>query len=382
MTERDKWHVVDHQPEKDSLMQHSRSDGSLEPYRALLHELVTQMVTERKVIASPEMDYAECLYKIASYIRQTDGYNALVAGGVHDRKSVADLLDTLEIERLPEVPKKDHETVMVLGGPGSGKSAILRRLIDQNWDAYSNAAVIDPDNFRYILFTADGSDQGHKLQDHGAITQKEIKMLMNGILNRVSEKLEQGHCPNIVVDTVFPWGDRLDALKNSSKVWAYIASAPIEECLDRTFNRAKSGLLRSVDTSYLIRANRGISQMTPELFTLNNIEFQLYDTSGACGVKIRKIADYDSKDGTLHVHDKNAFYDFTRRQHCQMAARSEKELYAGCPGKKEVLHRAVETYRAKGVEIVFDEIPAKDPSLDDAAKQKKTTPGFGRSQLS
>jgi hypothetical protein len=148
----DAWNISNEVKEgADSLRIHSLDDGTLKPSRQLLHELIIQAVTERKVDSNPNIPYSLQLYDLVEKITSSEAYKELENNGNFTRENVAFLLDQSDVTRLPSVRSSDQVTIMVTGGPATGKTALIAGVMEEHHQITDNAVKINPDDYKAIL---------------------------------------------------------------------------------------------------------------------------------------------------------------------------------------------------------------------------------------
>ena len=89
----------------DSWARNVDANGQLLPERALLHEMIVQAVTERRIQIDPARDYDEQLYRNINELRNSDHFAELAESGSFTRADVTAMLDDIGLERLPTVPQ-------------------------------------------------------------------------------------------------------------------------------------------------------------------------------------------------------------------------------------------------------------------------------------
>jgi dephospho-CoA kinase len=349
-----KWHMVQKGEEDPndpgSLGLHSDSRGNLFAYRDLLHETIAQLVTERKIIDEKGIPFGIDLYRVVCFIQESTAYNELVLSGESSPAAVSAVLDSLNFPRLPEVARENHQTTIIIGGPGCGKSTFLNKMLEQNEMVYSDA-VFAPDELRFVLYASNGTDSHYSLEDHAGATQKELTVLGDRILQKLKDKLDQGAAPNVLMDISTFAGLRREVAEKSSKTTLYMMSAPVEICLERVLERTHKGMKRGVPTGKLIEKSKQASDALPSTFSMKNLEMRIYDTSRTKESGLTRIAEWDEKKRQLNVIHYEAFYDLCKRSFCNPLAKSEAELYANCPDEKQVIAHARKAYAAYGVAL-------------------------------
>lgn len=378
MTE-SKWHMVqkgeENPDDTGSLGLHTDSRGNLFSYRDLLHETMAQLVTERKIADDKGIPFGMDLYRVISAIQQTPAYNEMILAGESSPAAVSALLDDLNFERLPEMSRKDHQTTVIIGGPGCGKSAFLNRMLEEGRTNYAEA-VFAPDELRYTLYASDGTDTHYTLENHAGATQKEVTLLGDRILQKLIDKLEKGAAPNILMDISTFAGLRRKVAESSSKITMHMMSAPIEVCLERVLERNRKGLKRGVPTGKLIEKSKQASDDLPGIFTLKDLKLYIYDTTGRDKNGMKKIAEWDGKMRQLNVLHYDAFYDLCKRSFCNPLAKSDAELYANCPNEKQVIEHARRAYAAYGASLNIP-LPGAEAFGQTAANNRRNNDGLG-----
>lgn len=167
---------------ENSLTRFLGADGGLSPQRLVLHELIAQVVSERRVLFV-DADYQQNLKDIIDDVVQRPAYQALEQAGDHSLEKISAVLDEMGLERLP-LHARPEQVMMITGGPGTGKSKMAEDLADQNPEIYRNAVRIDPDHYKGLLA---GSDNLGMI--HAEYTHEESSIIARKIMGRLDERI-------------------------------------------------------------------------------------------------------------------------------------------------------------------------------------------------
>lgn len=96
----------------DSIARFSRLGGDLHPQRLVLHELIVQTVSERRVFTGDELEYKDHLVKIIDDAKLTPDFQKLEKSGDYTPEKISAVLDELGLERLP-VHDRAKQVMMV-----------------------------------------------------------------------------------------------------------------------------------------------------------------------------------------------------------------------------------------------------------------------------
>ena len=108
----------------DSKARFSGPNGNLYSQRLVLHELIVQAVSERKILSSSSNKYDATLENVITDALELKSYQELEKTGNYTSNKMSAVLDELGLERLP-LHDRAKQVMMVTGGPGTGKSSLV-----------------------------------------------------------------------------------------------------------------------------------------------------------------------------------------------------------------------------------------------------------------
>lgn len=362
------WNVVSvSKPHADTLEKHTDpANNKLKPHRQLLHELVTQLVTERDIYDPADLKpYGIQLFNFVENLSRTDAYKALEKNGLYDRQTVSLYLDGLRVNQLPAAASGSHTTIMITGGPGTGKSALAQRMAKEHEGIFSKAARINPDDYRAIL--ADPTEYGSSYAD---AAQQEMYQLFNKISKRLKKAVKSGSAPHIVLDIVAPTEPRMQMARNSSKLILVAATVEPEIALKRAFERGKTEIDRGngkkrpgriVPSKVVLEGSRKASEAFANGFTHPNAEIKIFSTDVPVGEPQILVAEKSANDYNLNVNDPDRFTEFMMHESLNEHANSSKDLY-GERVSLESLATSIGKYTSQNINLRLIG-PKGDPAL-------------------
>lgn len=359
----DKWNVVIDRHAVGSTMQShgiTTADGKkdVNPARQVLHEAIVQIVSERNVNQFPQgNDYESKLEKLVGSLQHNPQFKELESRSSPDPKKISEILDGMGVKKLP-LHAKSEQVMMVTGGPGTGKSDILKGIRSDRPDVYNNAAQINPDHYRNLL--ADFDKLG---AIHSTFTQDEASLLTDKIMKRIGDKMDAGKpAPHVVVDIASPTKERMDFAKKFDQMTAVAGTAPIDVTVQRAYERGVQNgeaVGRVTPTRVVLAGAAYTSREMPNVFEHPNLDFRMVNADVPRGQPANLVADWDNKTRSLNVVDHNRFIDFAERQNINTYAKSSKELFVD-PKTGEALKRspttiipALQPYLNNGITINF-----------------------------
>lgn len=331
----------------NSLEANSLPNGDLMPERQGLHELITQVISERRVDVNPQMDFDEQLHNTIREIVDSDAYKALVESGDVSRENISQLLDNQGMDRLPVVDPSQHATMLVTGGPATGKTALVERLADSAPEVFNDAVRLNPDDLKALL--ADPAIFG---MDYDEMAHKEATGLADAIIERLHENLLDGGAPHAVLEGAAPNAEKMALAMDSNRLVVVGGTLPPEIALERSYERhLRTG--QDVPTEGVLAGAQKVPSRTPMVFEHGNLEFQMYDTNVPFGEPQRLIATFDSETNRLTVTDPDAFIDFIERQGLNKGATSPEALFDDANRTPETISGHMQSYLEQGIEIDF-----------------------------
>ena len=264
--------------------------------------------------------------------------------GEFTREDVSKLLDSAGYEKLPEVPRSEHITAMVTGGPATGKTGIFDELQMQKPELVENSVRINPDDYKAIL--ANPAEHGRAFAD---MAHRESSLLSKEILARLDEKLQAGSAPHVVMDVVSPNEARMKIAGQSEHLIVYSGTLPPEQALDRSYGRfLETG--RQTPTEVVLDGARKASASMPDVMDHSGLEMLVYSTDVPKGEPPKLVAEWDANTKALNVYDPDSFVDFVERRNLNPAATGPDDLYPSGRGPGNIADSLAE-YTDKGATI-------------------------------
>lgn len=342
---------------QDSLQIHTGQDGNLSAERKLLHEVIVQTITERRIDANPNIPRDIQLFDHMERIQDSPAYKDLAKQGDFSRESVSQLLDSAGLDKLPTVPQDKHITMMVTGGPATGKTALMDRLGQSNPQVFDNSAKINPDDYKAIL--ADPAIYGTGYAD---IAHREGSALTNKIMGRLKDNIAEGNAPNIVLDVVSPNKVRMDLALQSSQLVVVQGTLDPAKAVERSYERGKpkvdpitgeTTLGRQTPTEIVLEGAQKVAKTTPDFFDHPNVEMRIYDTDVEYGKPPKLVAQWDPDEKHMIVHNPDAFMNMVERQNMNIKAESPDQLYTAEATTPKQNADNLKAYTDKGISISF-----------------------------
>lgn len=349
---------------QDSLARNLDTSGALLPERDLLHEVIIQAVTERRVQVDPTRDFDEQLYNKVNEIRSSDAFAELAEKGEFTQQDVSRLLDNAGMGRLPTVPQAEHATIMVTGGPATGKTALVNSVQAQRPDIVDNAARINPDDYRALF-----ASPGEFGQAYADMAQLECNTISKAIMSRLQERIATGDAPHVLLDVVSP-NERRMALANQSNELIVVAGTKSPEAaVEHSFLRGKPTVDdvtditvpgRQTPTFVVLEGAAKASGSNPEIFQHPNVSFELFDTNTGRNPETgrfnppKSVASWDPETKTMTVHDADMFVDFVERQNLNDQAKSVDELFSQADRTPASIADNLSAYTDRGITIEFE----------------------------
>lgn len=332
--------------------EHPSSDKMRPPHEtAVLHELIIQAVTERRIDANPNQAYDTQLEATIKRIQGTDAYKSLIAKPNFIPSEIAGMLDKQGLQRLPVPESSQHVTLMMAtGGPATGKTVLIERLRDLYPTTYSDAAKINPDDYKPLLV-----DKAKFGKHYADVAHEESSQLANKIIGRLEEKIAVGRAPNIVMDVVAA-NDRRMQLANQTGLLIVVAgTAPPEVTVPRAFERGEKPGGRSVPTEVVLDGARKAAATAPAIFSHPAAIFELVDTNVPYGTPSKSVAhlERNGTQQTLRINRPDTFIDFVERQNLNVKAASPEQLYKPQDRMPQSIAEGLKAYLDRGVRLEF-----------------------------
>lgn len=365
----------------DSIARFSTPDGGLHPQRIVLHEMIIQTVSERKILLQGK-DFEESLRHSVNAARRVPTFQELEKSGDYTPEKISAVLDGLGLERLP-VHDRAKQMMMVTGGPGTGKSSLVDEFAKTQPEIYRSAVQINPDDYRDIL--ANPKDFGAL---HSEYTHKESAMIAQKIMDRLDERMAAGlPAPHVMMDVVSPNAMRMAFATRFERMKVSHGTAPAEVTLQRAYERGfdADGNThgRVISSRVVLKGTAKASELLPNIFGHPNLEFKMVDMDVPFGDGRPVVAKWHNDSKRLAVYDPDAFVDFVQRQHINTNATHAGELWQGFQPTPERLATDLKPYTNKGIQIDFmdsDKKPAVSISADHVEVRgnlpSKYGPGF------
>lgn len=349
----------------DSKTRFSEPDGNLRPQRLVLHELIIQTVSERKVLLQGK-DFEEGLRHSVNAARQSPTFQALEKSGDYSPEKISAVLDDLGIERLP-LHDRAKQVMMVTGGPGTGKSSLVNEFAKAQPDIYQNAVQINPDDYKDIL--AAPKEFGIS---HAEYTHEESSMIAKKIIGRLDERMAADlPAPHVMMDVVSPNPMRMAFAIRFDQLNVAHGTAPADVTLQRAYDRgfdADGNIQGRIISSHVVLDGAAkASRLLPNVFDHPNLELKIVDTNVPFGAEQPVIAEWDNESKRLAIYDPDTFVDFVQRQHINTSATHADELLPDFEQTPERLAADLKPYTDKGAQIDFmspDGKPAISISAD------------------
>ncbi|MDX2094439.1 MAG: zeta toxin family protein [Alphaproteobacteria bacterium] len=318
----------------------------------LLHELIIQAVTERRIDVDPTQPYDKQLQTTIRGVQATDEYKDLLSRGNVTQTEVATLLDHQHLQRLPTVDSANHVTMMMAtGGPATGKSSIIKIIQRTNPEIYSNTAKINPDDYKPLL--ADRKIYG---KDFADVAHAESSKLAAEIMTRLEQKMSAGRSPHIVMDVVATSEHRMNFAKQAGQLIVVTGVVPVDVAVDRSYDRAKDLVDgRRISTEVVISGARNVAAELPRVFDHPDVKFLVINTDVPYGSPNKPVAQLKNVNGkqTLVVSDPDIFIDLVGRQNLNIHAQAPTELYRPQDRSPATIAQGLKAYTDKGVTLAF-----------------------------
>ena len=359
------WDIGNAVPEgvQDSWARNLDEAGNLLPERALLHEVIIQTVTERRVQVNPTDKFDDELLDKIREIRSSEGFKNLAESGEFTQEDVAKLLDDVGLEKLPTVPKAQHTTIMVTGGPATGKTALVNGVQAERPDIVNDAVKINPDDYRAIF--ANPAEFGQAYAD---MAQKECNEISKVIMERLQGKIAAGEAPHVLLDVVSPNARRMALANESSELVVVAGTKPADVAVEHSYTRGlptvdeATGITvpgRQTPTFVVLEGAAKASGSNPEVFKHPNVSFELFDTNTGKNPETGKynppksIAEWNPETKTMTVNDPDAFMDFIERQNLNDQAKAADEMLAAADRTPANLTDNLTAYTQQGITVDF-----------------------------
>ncbi len=332
--------------------EHPSSDTMRSPREtAILHELIIQAVTERRIDSNPNLPYDLQLESAIKRIQGTESYKALTTKPNATPAEISGLLDKQGLQRLPIPESSQHVTLMMAtGGPATGKTILIDRLRESYPTTYRDAAKINPDDYKPLL--VDKAKYGKHYAD---ISHEESSQLANKIIGRLEEKIAAGHAPHIVMDVVAANDRRMQLAHRTGLLIVVAGTAPPEVTVPRAFERGEKPDGRSVPTEVVLDGARKAAATTPNIFSHPATTFELVDTNVPYGTASKSVAHLERSGAqqTLKIHNPETFIDFVERRNLNAKAQGPGELYKPQDRTPQRIAEGLKEYVDRGVRLEF-----------------------------
>jgi hypothetical protein len=339
----------------DTLQLNTLSDGTLAPHRKLLQETLIQAVTERRIAVDPDIPFDEQLVNTMRSLQDSDAYKALSASGDFSGESVGRLLDGAGLQRLPVVSAAEHTTMMVTGGPATGKTALRLRLADALPEEFADAVQINPDDYRAIL--APPSQFGVAYAD---MAHREASGVSKEIMARLEARIPEGRAPHVLLDVVAANPARMQLAMSSSHLVVVGGTLDPEIAVQRSYERGlpkidpvtgEESVARQTPTEVVLDGARKASSLTPDVFQHPNLDFELYDTNVPRGTPAILVAEVDPETRRLIVHQPDTFVDYLERRNINANATDPEQLFQPADRSPRQIGEALKRYTERGISV-------------------------------
>lgn len=350
MAGNDPWNIRIELPDGvDSTVQHTGPDGHIAPQRLVLHELLVQAASERKILSQGD-DFENALFEIANKANDLPAFNELVRAGDYSPEKISAILDEIGLEHLP-LHERAEQVMMVTGGAGSGKSQIVDEIAKQQPDVYQNAVQINPDDYKNIL--ADRRTLGAR---HASYTHWESSMIADKIMDRLDARMAAGlPAPHVLMDITAPHSNRMEFAQRFSQMTVRHGTAPaevtVQRVFDRGFDEAGNVIGRILPTDIALGSTANSSRLLPNVFDHPNLNFIMFNTDVPHHAPLTTVAEWDNDARRLRVFDPDRFLDFVERQNINVKAQGASELFDGADRSPQALAGSLKPYTDKGITI-------------------------------
>jgi hypothetical protein len=323
------------------------SDIPLTPQRRLLHEVIIQAVTDRRLTGAASTEpREERLARVVHHVERLPAYQQMAAHGEVDAVKVSVLLDAVGLAHLPNVPAHDRTTVMMAtGGPATGKDTLMKGLAANHPGIYRNAAIVNADDYKPLL-----ADPHHYGEAYANAAHAESAYLSDAILDRLSRKMDMGRAPNVVLDVVTLSEQRMAFAKKSSHLIVATGTAPSEVSLERSRVRGEA-TGRVVPSEAVLAGAKAVSATTPRVFEHPHAQIELFDTNVPFKSEHVLIAQGNSH--MLVIREPDAFLNFIEQQHIDAHAKGPAQLLLQQAQTPSSLATGLKAYTDKGVTLAF-----------------------------
>ncbi len=333
----------------DSAARFSDANGNLLPERRVLHELITQTVSERK-FTTIGLEYETHLARVIKDARELPSYKALEQAGDYNPQKISAVLDEINLKRLP-LHVRAEQVMMVTGGPGTGKTSIMKGLEKSKPEIYNNAVQINPDHYKDLLANPEGLGAAH-----GTYTHSESSMIADDIMGRLDDKMKAGlPAPHVMLDIGAPYPNRVEFAKQFGQMTVMTGTAPPEITIERAYSRGfdRNGNIvdRVVPSTVVLGGTAKASKLLPNVFEHPNLEFTMVNTNVPKGAEMPIVAKWDNETHILTVEYPDTFMDFVERQDLNELAESADELFEGVEHSAESLAQNLQPYTDNGIQI-------------------------------
>lgn len=319
------------------------------PQRRMLHELIVQIVSERKIL-SPGVGFEVALVDIIRRAEAHESYKNLVRAGDFVPEKITAILDDMRLERLP-LHTRAEQVMVVTGGPGSGKSTLVDDIATQSPEIYQSAVQINPDDYKRLLANPDMLGAAH-----ASYTHRESSMIADAIMERLDARMAAGlPAPHVLMDVTAPHDNRMAFAQRFSQMTVRHGTAPAEETVQRVYDRgfAEDGAVkgRVLPTRIALESTANSSRLLPNIFDHPHLDFEMFNMDVPKGKPPTLVAEWDNDARRLRVLDPDRFLDFIERQNINTQARSPDELWSGADRSLARLVQNLAPYTDKGIHI-------------------------------
>ncbi len=331
----------------NSVSEFMGSNGQLLPQRAILHEIIVQTVSERKILSGNDTNYEGTLKNVIARAQGLSSYKDLEQSDRIDPQKISSILDELELERLP-LHAQAEQVMMVTGGAGTGKSSFVKHISKSQAEVYQNAVQINPDHFREFL--ADKAEQGRLFSTY---THHESSMIANEVMKRLGDRMERGlDAPHVLMDVTVPNEKRMEFAMRFDKLQVMHGSAPADVTVERVYQRGiDTG--RVLPTRAALGTTAGASRHLHTVLEHPDLELSIYNTDVPKEASPTLIASWDKEARQMNVVDPDLFKAFIQRQDINIDANSPERLWDGADRSPERMAQHLSAYTNHGIVIEF-----------------------------